>query len=472
MHGINTTFAYRNGFGGSDGGINLPAEYCSSIRSKNWTVLHNECNQNDEDFPILDTKSIFSPILLKGARSYGFLACSDPVDPPTSLNALLFVYTLPVWVMTLCTMIFLGVFVHVTLTLKIPGKTSLLSNLTSGLNILLEQESKIGANDLREPYLYPVCATWLLMFLIVTNSLRGDNITKTIIVPAQTIPFENFSQLIDHKFSFVDQVAARMNKYFNGSEYVLMYKHMIEMSLSTNAFVGVASNKTIEHLDAHILGVDRPIAHEKNLWQYMKSNRHYGIWLSEFPCEKIAYLGRISDIEEAKLFLEKNHPQKVYSVGKEFITFQNFGWRLKNFVNPDVFIRIKGLVTSGILGRWIWYEEMAKTLRNRIPVEQGDQLERSLKLEGNLSELFKLLGIVLGSCLIVLLGEIGYTIYQRGLWETWVMKCLVNLKQFLDGQLRGLYKFRAGLGQLCGKFCCLRERPKPFRANLDKRWLS
>lgn len=51
-------------------------------------------------------------------------------------------------------------------------------DLFMGMAILLEQGTHISAYGSRKVYFFILLGPWLLMYLIITNAFRGDNITN------------------------------------------------------------------------------------------------------------------------------------------------------------------------------------------------------------------------------------------------------------------------------------------------------
>ncbi|OXA44876.1 hypothetical protein Fcan01_20350 [Folsomia candida] len=142
----------------------------------NVTLLQNLCSFNRPNIhPTIDIKADLNIEIVTGSRPYGFLTCSKPRSAQTSLETLVHVFPLTLWICILLTSIFLGLFA--LLTTK--SNVSRFDIVTTGY-IFLEQASLIAGNGKGETHMYFVCGPWILMSVILTNLIRGDNVQNTI----------------------------------------------------------------------------------------------------------------------------------------------------------------------------------------------------------------------------------------------------------------------------------------------------
>ncbi|OXA37504.1 hypothetical protein Fcan01_27711 [Folsomia candida] len=379
-----------------------------------------------QDFPLIHVNSDRDIILTRRVEQFGFLACSPLRQPKTSLAALFGVYKVEVWISVLVTMTLASLFILLTANQK-KYMSNLFTTLSIGFAMLLEQGAGIDKNLKKQRSLYFIFGPWIMMSLIITNSIRGDNVTK-ILAPLRIIPYEKFSQLFDAQFKFMDRY-----EFFHiaSNDVVMMpgYRFAMEKSTWTAETSGrVISNKVLDRIRKG--GVFSLIAdyqpNYKNLW------RHHEVFLgngtlTDFRCaaDFLAYVGWMRYLRVAKLFLEENHPGPEYSLGNEFIEEQIFGWKMEKVVDPRVIMRVKGLVTSGISGRWLFYEEMGKKSGN-LSTKLIDRGPVGINLKGNMGELFTTFVIFSAATAIWFLFEIMYN-GARSLKQYGIRKAFLDL---------------------------------------------
>lgn len=195
-------------------------------------------------------------------------------------------------------------------------------------------------------------------------------------------------------------------------DWVLAYIYSFS-NIETSS--SVISHKVYKHLSSHVNWDHRRIREETNLWwrypwQVISNS-------SRFSCatEKMAYLGWISELEEAKELLERYRPGPEYSIGKEFIGLIPTGWEIQNVVDPRIPVRIRALHHSGIVRKWFWYSEMAEKLRNRKPYEAVGP--EPLIMGGNIAQIFVIFfqGSLFNA--LIFLAEKGYTTCRKITWK-------------------------------------------------------
>ncbi|OXA39788.1 hypothetical protein Fcan01_25448 [Folsomia candida] len=348
----------------------------------NGTLLLNQCAIPTIKLPTINMVAESWVELVTNIRPYSFLSCSKRRKPQTSLEHLVHVFPLILWAFVIGTSVFLGIFILFTSKAKV----SKFEILSTGYNILLEQGSSIAGNSSREPYIYFVCGPWILMSVIITTLIRGDNVQNTI-NPLRVLPYTNFSQLIENGFTFVDTIIT----YKDGEGFELR-------SIGWHA-AHTRARSSIETL--HTLISDQIYKRFYNFgvhYNHMRIRAETNIWWlypdqivnnsSRFSCaaEKMAYLGWFDKLEEAKALLEKYRPGPEYSIGLEPIGLVPMGWRVENVVDPRIPIRMRTLHHSGIVKMWIWYKGMAEELRKRDRAKNTGP--EALILLGNISEIF------------------------------------------------------------------------------------
>ncbi|OXA38757.1 hypothetical protein Fcan01_26379 [Folsomia candida] len=265
--------------------------------AQNDTLLQDQCLTYGPDPSILNVRSSTNLELVTSLQPYGFLSCSHKRSRPSSLENLVYVFTWDLWTLLISTWFFLGLFVMLTWKKDVIQ----LYVLTTGYNILLEQGSSIVRNSKREIYLYFVFAPWILMSLIMTNLIRGDNVQSTI-APLRVVLYENFSQLISSNFTFVDSVPIVILE--NGVEYHGGWTDANTFSLNnietSSAVISHKICKQLINLSVH----HRRISEQTDIWNKISN-------YSGFSCasERIAYLGFVSDLEKVKKIIGKISPR-------------------------------------------------------------------------------------------------------------------------------------------------------------------
>ncbi|OXA38762.1 hypothetical protein Fcan01_26376 [Folsomia candida] len=272
---------------------------------QNDTLLQDQCLHKGPQPPSINVRDNTELELVTSVRPYGFLSCSKKRVRPSSLENLVYVFTWDLWTLLISTWFFLGLFVMLTWK---NGLTELYV-LTTGYNILLEQGSSITKNSQQETYLYFVFAPWILMSLVMTNLIRGDNVQSTI---------------------------APLHAVLNGVQFRGGWASANTFSLANvETYSGVISYKVYKHLSNGSVHVDN-----------------------------------VSELEKVKALLEKYRPGPEYRIGKEFTGLIPTGWQIQNVVDPRIPVRMRALHQSGIARKWLWYSEMAEKLRNRKPYRE------------------------------------------------------------------------------------------------------
>ncbi|OXA38856.1 hypothetical protein Fcan01_26468 [Folsomia candida] len=317
-------------------------EEMPSSFGENTIFLQDQCSSDVIIRPTIMTKYNVSVELVTNLYPYGFLRCSKARMPQTSLRNLVNVFPMNVWICVIATLILPGLFI--LLVSKEHWYNNLYLLLT-GYYILLEQHSPNAVNSKRETHIYFVSATWILMSLVITNLIRGDNVHSTI-SPIRVQPYENFRQLIKNRFTFVDEtttIEMMGMKMYNSGFYAAEALALLTIETSSSV-VSIQIRK-----DMRDLGVLKNYTGTKvDIWtkfptQIMETS-------STFSCaeEKIAYLCWLGKLQETKALLEKYRPGPEYSIGKEYVAVVPSGWVLRNVIDPQVLSRIKALHESGI----------------------------------------------------------------------------------------------------------------------------
>ncbi|OXA49115.1 Decaprenyl-diphosphate synthase subunit 1 [Folsomia candida] len=299
------------------------------------------------------------------------------------------------------TSIFVGIFLISTSK----SKLSKLDILAMGYNIFLEQGSSITRNSKKEKHIYFVCGSFLLMTVIITTLSRGDNVQNTI-SPIRILPYGNFDQLIENGFTFVDEVISYLTqKALQGQAagwYPANYLALSNIDTSSTAI----SSKVYHHLVKGNVHLDHShVRPETNIW--WNYPRQIITNSSGFSCasEKMAYLGSMEKLQEAKAYLEKYRPGPEFSIGKELVGVIPTGWVLENVVDPRIPVRMKALHHSGIAKKWMWFQEMAGKLQNRSNVKEIEPA--ALSLDGNIAQIFKIFSQILLSTACLFMIECG-----------------------------------------------------------------
>ncbi|OXA48985.1 hypothetical protein Fcan01_16785 [Folsomia candida] len=342
------------------------------------TLSFDQCSRDPMIRPKISMKAEVGIQLVTNLRPYGFLSCSMRRFPQTTLENLIHVFSLNVWISVIVSSMFLGLF----LLLTSKAGASKVEILTTGYSILLEQNSSIAANLKKETHIYFVSAPWILMSIVITNLIRGDNVQNTI-SPVRVRPYENFSQLIDNRFTFVDQIVhMRDNEGRRGVGSGHVLTTMRALSTIETSW-DVISPRILNHLKNASLF---QVVHKKvtNIWyRYPTQITQNG---SGFTCakEKIAYLGWFKQLKETKALLEKHRPGPEYSVGKEYVGLVPTGWIIQNNVDPRIPVRFMALFESGIAKKWLWYDDMVTKLRVRFDQECNTFLVKEASCPANL----------------------------------------------------------------------------------------
>lgn len=264
------------------------------------------------------------------------------------------------------------------------NRISTVDGLTTSYRILLEQSDPHAVNQENKTFLYFVCAPWILTGLVITNLIRGDNVTNTV-SPLKVVPYENFSQLFENNFTFVDGGAPATCQDFHrycGSINAQAHSVAVTFALTNmGMLIRLSAYKRISKLVRKFYYETRP-----NKLDYWNSPK-------EFSClgHKVAILGWQGKLQEAKDFLERVHPGPAYALGKESIATIKFGWATRNIVDPSFVMRFKALDSSNIAEKWVWYATRTIKLRQRDKNERITTGPAPLVMKGNITELFKVL---------------------------------------------------------------------------------
>ncbi|OXA54198.1 hypothetical protein Fcan01_11569 [Folsomia candida] len=365
----------------------------------------------------------FGVELVKSLRPYGFLSCSKRRTPKTSLENLIHIFSWHLWTLLISTSILLGVFLLSTSKSKI----SKLEILSIGYNIFLEQGSSIARNAKGETHIYFACGPFLLTSLITSTIFRSDNVDKTI-APIRVLPYEKFDQLVENGFPFVDELV----NYEAWEMLVPGWWAANSLALATiDTSFSRLSSKAFHHFLMGNVHVNHTrIRPETNIWwnypHQILSNS------SGFSCgsEKMAYLGWLEKLEEAKAYLENFQPGPEYSIGKEYVGVVPTGWVFENIVDPRILVRMSTLHHSGIAKKTMRYQEMAGKLRNRIPSKDFES--KALTLDGNIAQIFKIVAqILFGTACIFLIEEIYWKLWHVNIKQFCIL-CIIMIKKGLS----------------------------------------
>ncbi|OXA39769.1 hypothetical protein Fcan01_25566 [Folsomia candida] len=358
--------------------------------------------------------------------------------PQTSLENLVYVFPCNLWAFIIGTSVLLGLF----LVFTSKAKVSKFEILSTGYNILLEQGSSIAGNASGELYIYFVCGPWILMSVIITTLIRGDNVQNTI-NPLRVLPYENFSQLIENGFTFTDEgVIYRDNEGSVFRSMGWLAAHVSARS-SVETYSTLISEEVYGHFSNSGVHYDHKLIRpETNLWwqypnQVIKNS-------SRFSCasEKMAYLGWIERLRDAKVLLEKHRPGPEYSVGVESIGLVPTGWIVENIVNPRVLVRMRSLHHSGIAKKWIWYQGMAEKLKKRKNME--DIGPEALILLGNIAQIFIIFfEVVLCTTVVFLVETIYYNISNGRLQQFCILRIIIFKECLCKVFICGIAKVKA-----------------------------
>ncbi|OXA43149.1 hypothetical protein Fcan01_21935 [Folsomia candida] len=379
---------YLNLVAGPNTSLEFAYPHCtgnpSGTLAASSTVIteHPKCNFWLVNTPTISTMARSAIQVTKGSESFSFLTCSPPSYPKTSLEKLATVFTPDLWAWIGGTSILLAAFLCVTSS----GHISIVDALTTSYSILLEQSNPHAVNQGKKNFLYFLCAAWILTALVITNLIRGDNVTNTV-SPLSVVPYENFSQLFANNFILSDrEVILGCPEFFKTCLETIAFAYDAAYSIAESDFGSMINRAMYERIEKSV--TNNRIPFKQNYWLHYSRNK------SEFSCvgHKVAILGWLEQLQEAKDYLEREKPGPEYGLGKEPMVSVKFGWATRNILDPRITMRIKALDFSNIADKWVWYAERAIILQRRNKNNHNVATGPTpLALHGNISEIFKAL---------------------------------------------------------------------------------
>ncbi|OXA37460.1 hypothetical protein Fcan01_27751 [Folsomia candida] len=379
---------------------------CTTSTSHNYSFLEN-ITAIEHEVDWRGIKEDASPAIVIGADynlelrlrtvSFGFLSCSKKRVPASTLDRLFHVFQLEVWIVTMFSLIIIGAIIHFTSNL---ANRSLMTVYINAYALLIEQNAPVATNYKKQAHLYFICGPWILMMLIITNSIRGDNVTNTV-SPLSLAPFETFTQLMDAGFEFLDKLVSvkdRGMQHLSLGRFVARQKALFSANMDSNWLEW----KKMESLVKQRMDLYEEELYTGILIQPFKTSTRY----KNFTCNKLAYLGYLHELRQSQLHMEKKRGENnEYFLGKEVMVSHGTGWRLENVANPLINPRIRHLSESGIVARWLFFEKRAEEFKKYDRNSSVSKGPAALQMRGNLAELFIIFLIVFTTSIIVLLIE-------------------------------------------------------------------
>ncbi|OXA49796.1 hypothetical protein Fcan01_15721 [Folsomia candida] len=379
-------------------------EECASIVSKyagyeDPEDVRQYCYHSDiaKSVPIIDTQAEWDVVLPMETKSFGFLACGRPRRVKSSLAILLSTFTPTTWIFLGLIQILFGIFIMFAMShtsYKSPSGNRLYQ-MTLPLVVFLEQGHSLVENRHKKTWIYFISTPIILTFIVITNSFRGDNVTR-VIAPEKEIPYFNFSQLYVDKFKFFDQFIDI--DYPTPAAGLSSHIEIDRLISSSFSFTNVLTIKDKKYFIAHakIVMYDKFMGDGSNL--LIKSDRQH--LLTDFACDNFAYLGWMEELEEIYRWAKEKRTDLSWSLGSEYLTSYKSGWKIVNGIDPRWKEWLDALKFSGISDELVRLEESGKSYLRKGNYNSSSEEDgpKSLRVKRNMSEVFIFWLVLLGVC--------------------------------------------------------------------------
>jgi len=210
------------------------------------------------------------------------------------------------------------------------------------------------------------CFAWVatipLLFVILSNAYKGDNITR-LTAPDQEIQMDTFDRLVEYNFTI----------YIMPDHLLLFDQDNFERQNESMNGIQVSDHEAYPQLSqlwkSIMLGFTPEIFSLKNAgnrlsnrtWFYLNNTRLIPNWeMSDMLYEVvIPYLQKcdraaaiVDDNLAAYLYLMLLNAGKPANLGKDQFNYAQLGYGFYNWIPPQLLKRMKGLRDSGIVDWW------------------------------------------------------------------------------------------------------------------------
>ncbi|CAL8069489.1 unnamed protein product [Orchesella dallaii] len=330
--------------------------------------------------------------------SLKFVSCGRPATNTLAFSELISIFDTHTWV-------YLNVFTVVVALLSSygswvqkgeakghPQEIGTLSNyfheycipsFLSYFKVLVEQGDPITVSLFKIPFLRWIYLSFMAVGIVISTAYKNDNISM-LTLPLQPIPYENFDQLVEHKFDIftrgffwtgvsIDVAISLVNLSSLG---IPLFEQNDTVSMGLDFFKPSSThdNHDISYLlQSELMQYARSERSQRNRiveksyfsnrTQYLlnQTKLHHRWWellngkVKNFDlikiCNKTAFL--LPEIEAYPLYYEllKKNFKDVY-MSKETLFSLSYGLSFFRSVNPFVLKRLQGLVSSNIMEFW------------------------------------------------------------------------------------------------------------------------
>lgn len=376
-----------------------------------------------------------------------FVSCETPMNTRVDLTNLINVFDTWTWLLILFCLLIIPLIVMWLLRIEF-GKCSI-SILTSNnfmasclvvFKALVEQPDPVTQTKLLNIRSYrTLLIPVIMMGVIVSTGYKNENITR-ITLPTETLPFDNFSTLVEHNFTILTRVTQSNSGSPDGNQWVdIIYRVLYELGVRH-------ANPNLKFVNQHEVGyglitelydfvkIQNSFSEQYYIFstianqsvspatQYLLDNTKVDPnWLETrahiisqesvlHECNKIALLlpaiearEMYHNVQDREGFTKKksvflgNPAHPLLSIG--------LGLRFLHWTSPLILQRVKGLKQSGIIE---WLEDYAVKFMTQIRTPRNilrDELERKAfrpsDTNGNIVVVFVPFGVGLAISFIV-----------------------------------------------------------------------
>jgi len=330
------------------------------------------------------------------AEEFRFVSCGKPEKSPVDFAVYVSPFDLHTWMMLLTANFILSVII----TTNNHGSVS--EGLLRGFVILVEQGDAAVINTKRIPFLYWICGPWILITLIMTNAYKGENITK-LLAPYKSIPYENFSQLVNHNFTIFTDIT-EIHQSSTASAVLPYFYFLMSGMKNWDKHYSPQWKKPVQRILKGREGRYKDVSFNQSRQELI-------------ACKRSAYVGWTSETtqlyETVSLMFPEYKDEKLY-IGKEVLFKQNRGWEIDFLNDESIYTKLSILQESGIAQRFSTLLLNAKRFHNINVLNATNKPHREVKgisIKGNIFTVFLLVIGLFSFVLLILTVEILMTFF-------------------------------------------------------------
>lgn len=308
-------------------------------------------------------------------RLFTFFTSIDRLHRRISIDTILHVYDILTWTGIFVTATFIPLIVVAVIG---PRYHNVLEYLCMGFSILLEQGTNALDHGSKRVCMFLLLGPWILMYLIITNAFRGDNVTNAL-HPLRTVSIATFAHVIQrNSTAFSDFIEISYPLPQSSTEFYFLLQDF--NTYQTSFYSSFITEDRHTYLSKN-LQFGYPGMGEDTRWQLSS--------LSESAIKGRAFLGWSDDLERLLSLARSRFPKIAWQMGTEYLTRMAYGLELRHISNPMLLSRIGGLFQSGIPEKWIWYRDNSPNYNSRNAADKTvSSLPKALNLEENTFDIF------------------------------------------------------------------------------------